>query len=129
AGGRRLPPPPRAPPPPVERKGSDARRREHRSEAYSEYAAARRAAPTKQMAPSAQPARIGRETARLKGQFGTTDECLPEPPATTTKTSSGDGTRGSRASGSVVAFIQCGQSCMPHMPPRRMRLSGWRAFS
>jgi hypothetical protein len=32
-------------------KGSDARRREHRSEACSEHAATRSAAPTKQLAP------------------------------------------------------------------------------
>src|SRR5919106_6950971 len=32
-------------------KGSDARRREHRSEAYAAYAAARSAAPTTQLAP------------------------------------------------------------------------------
>ena len=56
-----------------------------------------------------QPATIGRLTARLKVQLGTTEECLPEPPATITKTSSGEGTRGSRALGSVVA-------CHPRRP-------------
>ena len=30
------------------------------------------------------PVRIGRRTARLKVQLGTTAECLPDPPATTT---------------------------------------------
>ncbi len=39
---------------------------------------------------------MGRDTARLKQVFGTTDECLPGPPATTTSTSSGDGTWGGR---------------------------------
>ncbi len=72
---------------------------------------------------------MGRDTARLNVQLGTTAECLPEPPATTTKTSSAEGTRGSRASGSVVAFIHAGQSCMPYMPPSRMSDSGCRAFS
>src|SRR5215470_7579132 len=36
-------------------KGPDARRREHRSEAYAAYAAARSAAPTKQMGPYRRP--------------------------------------------------------------------------
>jgi hypothetical protein len=72
---------------------------------------------------------MGRETARLNVQFGTTAECLPDPPATSTNTSSGDGTRGGRASSSRIAFIHAGQSCMPHMPPSFSKPRGSRAFS
>ena len=72
---------------------------------------------------------ITRLTARLKVQLGTTAECLPEPPATITKTSPGDATCGSMAESPVAFCIQRGQSCMPHMPPSRSRPSGSRACS
>src|SRR5262249_38669716 len=72
---------------------------------------------------------IGRDTARLKQQFGTTHECLPGPPATTTSTSSGDGTCGGRASSSRSAVIHGGQSCIPHIPPSLSVRSGSRACS
>src|SRR6266545_5274627 len=72
---------------------------------------------------------ITRLTARLKVQLGMTAECLPEPPATITKTSSGAGTCGSIAESSVTFCIQRGQSCMPHMPPSLSRPSGSLACS
>src|SRR5215472_4597301 len=70
-----------------------------------------------------------RLTARLNVQLGTTDECLPDPPATMTSTSSGLGTWGSLTESSVALFIHAGQSCIPHIPPSFRRRSGSRACS